>query len=483
MSGERARAANPQTRAISRSPMRPAGSRPRPEPTPEPSLHPYAARVLADLKGRVPWEAEFLQAVEEVFGSISLVLEQNPQYEYECILERIVEPERVIAFRVVWTDDQNRVNVNRGYRVQFSSALGPYKGGTRFHASVGLSSLKFLGFEQTFKNALTGLSLGGGKGGADLSFRGLSDTEMMRFCQSYMAELFRHIGPDTDVPAGDIGVGAREIGYLFGQYKRLTRTFDGALTGKAPEWGGSRLRPEATGYGVAYFVEEMLHAASESLEGKTVAVSGFGNVAWGVVKKVTELGGRVVTLSGPDGFIYDPDGVRGEKIDYMRTMRLGGRDAVQQFGEQFGVEFQPDRRPWVVPCDVALPCAIENELDERDAEMLLKNGCRCVVEGANMPTTREAVQVLQGGGVLFAPGKAANAGGVAVSGLEMAQNRSGETWEAERVDAALRGIMTSIHEICTAAAGRCGRPGDYVAGANIGGFTRVAEAMMSQGAV
>jgi glutamate dehydrogenase (NADP+) len=448
-----------------------------------PPLHPYAARVLADLRGRLPWEAEFLQAVEEVFGSISLVFEQNPQYESERILERMVEPERVITFRVVWTDDQNRVNVNRGYRVQFSSALGPYKGGTRFHASVSLSSLKFLGFEQTFKNALTGLSLGGGKGGADLSFRGLSDSEMMRFCQNYMAELFRHIGPATDVPAGDIGVGTREIGYLFGQYKRLTGRFDGTITGKAPEWGGSRLRPEATGYGVAYFVDEMLRAAGETFEGKTVAVSGFGNVAWGVVKKVTELGGRVVTLSGPDGFIYDPDGVRDEKIDYMRTMRLGGRDAVQQYEERFGVEFHAGRRPWAVPCDVALPCAIENELDEHDAEMLLKNGCRCVVEGANMPTTHKAVQLLQEGGVLFAPGKAANAGGVAVSGLEMAQNRSGESWDAERVDAALRGIMTSIHEICTSAAEHHGHPGDYVVGANIGGFTRVAEAMISQGAL
>jgi glutamate dehydrogenase (NADP+) len=421
--------------------------------------------------------------VEEVFSSISLVLEQSPQYESERILERMVEPERVIAFRVVWTDDENRINVNRGYRVQFSSALGPYKGGTRFHASVSLSSLKFLGFEQTFKNALTGLSLGGGKGGADLSSRGRSDSEMMRFCQSYMTELFRHIGPETDVPAGDIGVGTREIGYLFGQYKRLTRNFNGAITGKAPDWGGSRLRPEATGYGVAYFVEEMLRAAGESLEGKTVAVSGFGNVAWGVVKKVTELGGHVVTLSGPDGFVYDPDGVQGEKVEYMRTMRLGGRDAVQQYSEQFGAEFHPARRPWVVPCDVAIPCAIENELDEGDAQMLLKNGCRCVAEGANMPTTREAVRVLQKGGVRFAPGKAANAGGVAVSGLEMAQNRSGESWEAERVDAALQGIMKSIHEICTTAADCCGHPGDYVVGANIGGFTRVAEAMMSQGAV
>jgi glutamate dehydrogenase (NADP+) len=420
--------------------------------------------------------------VEEVFGSVSLVLEQNPHFEAERILERIIEPERVIAFRVVWTDDENLINVHRGYRVQFSSALGPYKGGTRFHASVGLGSLKFLAFEQTFKNALTGLPLGGGKGGADLPSRGRSEAEMMRFCQSYMTELFRHIGPETDVPAGDIGVGTREIGHLFGQYKRLTRNFDGTLTGKAPEWGGSRLRPEATGYGVAYFVEEMLRARGEGLAGKTVAVSGFGNVAWGVVKKVTELGGKVVTLSGPDGFIHDPDGVSGEKIDHMRIMRLGGRDAVQPFAERFGVDFHPKKRPWVVPCDLALPCAIQNELDQTDAEALLKNGCRCVVEGANMPTTQRAVQVLQEGGVLFAPGKAANAGGVAVSGLEMAQNRAGQSWEAERVDAALRAIMTGIHEICTAAAERHGRPGDYVVGANIGGFTRVAEAMIDQGA-
>ena len=446
-------------------------------------LHPYAARVLADLKRRVPWETEFLQAVEEVFDSISLVLEQNPQYEAERILERIIEPERVIAFRVVWADDQNQINVHRGYRVQFNSALGPYKGGIRFHASVGLGALKFLGFEQTLKNALTGLPLGGGKGGADLPFRGRSEHEMMRFCQSYMTELFRHIGPETDVPAGDIGVGGREIGYLFGQYKRLTNTFNGALTGKGLEWGGSKLRPEATGYGVAYFLEEMLRARSEGLDGKTVAVSGFGNVAWGVVKKVTELGGKVVTLSGPDGFIHDPNGVSGERIDYMRTMRFGGRDQVQQYAERFGVEFQSERRPWVVPCDVAVPCAIQNELDEKDAATLVGNGCQWVVEGANMPTTPRAVQVFQDAGMVYVPGKASNAGGVAVSGLEMAQNRGGQSWEAERVDAALHAIMANIHEICVTTAERHGRAGDYVVGANIGGFTRVADAMMDQGAV
>jgi glutamate dehydrogenase (NADP+) len=446
-------------------------------------LHPYAARVLSDLKGRVPWEGEFLQAVEEVFDSISLILEQNPMYEAERILERIIEPERVVSFRVAWTDDQNKINVHRGYRVQFNSALGPYKGGLRFHASVGLGSLKFLGFEQTFKNALTGLPLGGGKGGADLPFRGRSDNEMMRFCQSFMTELHRHIGHNVDVPAGDIGVGAREIGYLYGQYKRLTREFTGTLTGKGLGWGGSKLRPEATGFGVAYFLREMLRSNSEDLEGKTVAISGFGNVAWGAVQKATELGGKVVTLSGPDGFIHDPDGISGEKVDFMVRMRAGGQDRVEEFAEEFGVKFHQGKRPWVVPCDVALPCAIQNELDQADAEALVNNGCKYVVEGANMPTTRDAIQTLQDGGVHYAPGKASNAGGVAVSGLEMAQNRSGQRWDAEKVDRTLRGIMSNIHEICTTAADEHGRTGDYVIGANIGGFTRVAQAMLDQGVV
>jgi glutamate dehydrogenase (NADP+) len=469
-------------------PLPASGQRPSKVPSTKPALqpavlHPYASRVLADLKMRVPWETEFLQSVEEVFDSVSLVLKQNPQYEEARILERIVEPERAISFRVAWTDDANRVNVNRGYRVQFNNALGPYKGGTRFHSSVTLGSLKFLGFEQTFKNALTGISLGGGKGGADFQFRGRSDNEIMRFCQSYMTTLFHHIGPETDVPAGDIGVGAREIGYLFGQYKRLTGNFDGTLTGKGINWGGSRMRPEATGYGVAYFAEEMLRGRQESLEGKIVTVSGFGNVAWGAVQKVTELGGRVVTLSGPDGFIYDPDGVRGEKIDFMREMRVGGRDEVQQYAEQYHVKFHPGQRPWVVPCDLALPCAIQNELDENDANQLVDNGCRCVVEGANMPTTSRAVHILQSSGILYAPGKAANAGGVAVSGLEMAQNRTGQAWDAKRVDAMLHSIMANIHDICTTAAARHDRAGDYVVGANIGGFTRVADAMLDQGAV
>ena len=458
------------------------GPKSAPEIPPLP-LHPYAERVLQELRDRVPWETEFLQSVEEVFDSVSLVLEQNPQYEEARILERIIEPERAISFRVSWVDDQNRTNVNRGYRVQFNNALGPYKGGTRFHASVNLGSLKFLGFEQTFKNALTGLSLGGGKGGADFQFRGRTDNEIMRFCQSYMTTLFHHIGPDTDVPAGDIGVGAREIGYLFGQYKRLTTTFDGTLTGKGLDWGGSRMRPEATGYGVAYFVEEMLRGSHESLDGKIVTVSGFGNVAWGAVKKVTELGGKVVTLSGPDGFVYDPDGVRGDKIEFMREMRFGGRDEVQQYADRYHVSFHPSARPWVVPCDVALPCAIQNELDGDDAKMLVANGCRCVVEGANMPTTPAAIHILQKSGMLYAPGKASNAGGVAVSGLEMAQNREGQGWSAERVDRTLHSIMANIHEICTTSAARYGRAGDYLVGANIGGFTRVADAMLDQGVV
>ena len=445
-------------------------------------MHAYAARVLADVRGRLPWEVEFLQAVEEVFASISVLLD-DPSYEAAAILERLVEPERALTFRVPWVDDQGRVRVNRGYRVQFNSALGPFKGGTRFHASVTLGSLKFLGFEQTFKNALTGLPMGGGKGGADFQLNARSDGEIMRFCQSYMSELYRHIGPDTDVPAGDIGVGGREIGFLFGQYKRLVNRFDGTLTGKGQDWGGSRLRPEATGFGVAYFLQEILRARGEDLEGKTLAVSGFGNVSWGFVKKATELGARVVTLSGPDGFIFDVDGVSGEKIEYMRSMRFGAGDRVEDYATRYGVPFTANARPWGVPCDVAVPCAIQNELGESDAVALATNGCSVVVEGANMPCTREAVDVLRAAGVTFAPGKAANAGGVSVSGLEMAQNSARLSWEGEVVDAKLKQIMTSIHSACIDAAERHGQPGDYVLGANVAGFTRVAHAMMDQGVV
>ena len=446
-------------------------------------MHPYASRVLAELRRKLPWEAEFLQAVEEVFSSVSPLLARDYRYEAEALLERLVVPERVLSFRVSWADDRGRPQVSRGYRVQFNSALGPYKGGTRFHSSVTLDSLKFLGFEQTFKNALTGLSLGGGKGGADFQFRDRSEGEIMRFCQSYMTELVRHIGANTDVPAGDIGVGAREIGFLFGQYKRISGVFSGVLTGKGLEWGGSALRPEATGFGLAYFTEEMLATSGDSLDGKKVALSGFGNVAWGAAKKVTELGGTVITLSGPDGFIHDPDGVSGERIDYMRQLRFSGRDRVQEYATRFGVDFHAGKRPWIVPCDVALPCAIQNELGDSDAKSLIDGGCRCVVEGANMPTTPKAAQRLQASGMLYAPGKASNAGGVAVSGLEMAQNRTGESWSPEKVDRKLRGIMRRIHTLCTTSAAAFGRPGDYVLGANIAGFERVAGAMLDQGLV
>ncbi|MFH2005576.1 MAG: NADP-specific glutamate dehydrogenase [bacterium] len=444
-------------------------------------LHPYAARVLADLSARYWWEREFLAAAEEVLLSLTPVLEDNPVYEAERILERIVEPERVISFRVAWLDDRNQVQVNRAWRVQWSSALGPHKGGTRFHASVTLDGLKFLAFEQTFKNSLTSLPLGSGKGGADFHPSGRSHHEVMRFCQAYMTELHRHIGPDVDVPAGDIGVGTREIGYLFGHYKRLTHRFNGVLTGKAHEWGGSLLRPEATGYGVAYFAQELLAARGESLKGKQVAVSGFGNVAWGLVKKVSELGGKVITLSGPDGYVHDPDGVQDEKIAFLLAMRAGGRDRVQEYAERFGVDYVEGRRPWEVPCDIAFPCAIQNELGLEDAKHLVSGGCRTLVEGANMPTAADAVAYLRAQGVAFVPGKAANAGGVAVSGLEMSQNGAREYWTGEEVDARLRRIMANIHREVTTTAERYGEPGNYVAGANICGFQKVARAMIDQG--
>ncbi len=444
-------------------------------------LHPYAARVLADLSARYWWEREFLAAVEEVFLCLTPVLEGNPIYESERILERIVEPERVISFRVAWTDDRNQIQVNRGWRVQWSSALGPHKGGTRFHSSVTLDGLKFLAFEQTFKNSLTSLPLGSGKGGSDFNPRGRSHHEVMRFCQAFMTELFRHIDPEVDVPAGDIGVGAREIGYLFGHYKRLTHRFNGVFTGKAHEWGGSLLRPEATGFGVAYFAQEMLAARDTSISGKKVAVSGFGNVAWGLVKKVDELGGKVITISGPDGYVHDPDGVSGEKIDYMLTMRASGNDCVKDYADEFGVEFVEGRRPWEVPCDLAFPCAIQNELGLEDAKHLVSGGCRYLVEGANMPTSAEAIAYLQDQGVVFVPGKAANAGGVAVSGLEMSQNGAREYWTGEEVDRRLHQIMSSIHRECATTAERYATKSDYLAGANICGFQKVAQAMIDQG--
>ena len=446
-------------------------------------LHPYAAKVLEDLKRNAPWEKQFLQAVNELFSSISSILDQMPHYKSESILERITVPKRSIHFRVQWLDDQNQIKVNNGYRVQFNNVLGPYKGGLRFHSSVGLDSMKFLAFEQIFKNALTGLPLGGGKGGSDLHIRGLTDREIMRFCQSFMSELHDYIGPDIDVPAGDIGVGGREIGYLFGQYKNLTNRFNGVITGKSTHWGGSKLRPEATGYGVAYFAENILKHRDDSIKGKTVAVSGFGNVAWGTVLKVNDLGGKVVTLSGPDGFIYDPDGIKNEKVEYMLEMRFSGQDRVEQFAERFGVEFHKGKRPWAIPCDIAIPCAIQNELDIEDAKSLVKNGCKYVVEWANMPSTLEAIEILQEANIIFAPGKAANAGGVAVSGLEMTQNRSGYYWSTEQVDEALQNIMSSIHETCLSAAERYGYGENYITGANIAGFLRVADAMVEQGVV
>ncbi len=446
-------------------------------------MHPYAQRVLDELQQRVPWEVDFLSAVRELFEVLLVVLQRNPQYEHNQILERLVEPERIVQFRVPWRDAQNRPRVQRGFRVQHSSAIGPYKGGLRFHASVGLDTLKALAFEQTLKNSLTGLPIGGGKGGSDFNPRGRSELEIESFCQSFATALHHHIGADTDVPAGDIGVGAREIGYLFGQHKRLSNRFESSFTGKGLGWGGSQLRPEATGYGVAYFAEEALRARNDSLAGKNVAVSGFGQVAWGAVEKVTQLGARVVTLSGPDGFVHDPAGVAGEKIAYMLSLRATGNDRIEDYAKKFRVEFYAGKRPWGVPVQVALPCAIQNELDVDDAKALVQNKCLAVVEGANIPTTSEAVKVLHTAGVVFVPGKASNSGGVAVSAMEMSQNRGLERWTRERLDQTLREIMSDIHGRTLAAATAYGIPGNYLAGANIAGFERVAGAMLDQGLV
>jgi glutamate dehydrogenase (NADP+) len=443
----------------------------------------YTNRVLAQVKAKNPAEPEFHQAVEEVLESLEIVLQKHPEYRSAKILERLVEPERVIMFRVPWMDDQGEIHVNRGFRVQMNSAIGPYKGGLRFHPSVNLGILKFLGFEQVFKNSLTSLPMGGGKGGSDFDPKGKSDHEVMRFCQSFMTELFRHIGADVDVPAGDIGVGGREIGFLFGQWKRLTKEFTGVLTGKGLNWGGSLIRPEATGYGVVYFAEEMLKTKGHSFAGKTVAVSGFGNVAWGAVKKVNDMGGKVVTLSGPDGFIYDKDGVKGEKIDYMLELRASANDRIKDYADKFKVEFHPGKRPWGAKVDVALPCATQNELDANDAKALISNGCQCVCEGANMPTTLDGVKVFHDAGLLYSPGKASNAGGVATSGLEMTQNSMRLPWSREEVDQRLHQIMTNIHHTCVETADRFGVPGNYVVGANIAGFLKVANAMLDQGLV
>ncbi len=442
----------------------------------------YLAKVYADTQKRDPDQPEFLQAVKEVLESLEVVLEKNPDIEKTGIIERMVEPERMITFRVSWVDDNGNVQVNRGFRVQFNSAIGPYKGGLRFHPSVNASIMKFLGFEQTFKNSLTGLPMGGGKGGSDFDPRGRSDGEIMRFCQSFMTELAKHIGADTDVPAGDIGVGAREVGYLFGQYKRLRNEFTGVLTGKAIPSGGSLIRPEATGFGAVYYVCEMLKSFGDDIKGKTFAVSGFGNVAWGTVKKVTELGGKVVTISGPDGYIYDADGVNtDEKINFMLQMRASGRDKVQDYADKFGVPFFAGKRPWEQKVDIVMPCATQNEVGIDDAKNIIANGVKYYVEVANMPTTAEAVAYLKANGAIIAPSKAVNAGGVAVSGLEMSQNSMRYSWTAEEVDAKLKQIMANIFKNSYEAAKKYGMEGDLVAGANITGFEKVYDAMKWQG--
>lgn len=441
-------------------------------------------KIMQALEQKHPGELEYLQAVREVLISVKDVYNQHPEFEKAKIIERIVEPERVVTFRVPWVDDHGEIHVNLGYRVQFNSAIGPYKGGLRFHSSVNLSILKFLGFEQTFKNALTTLPMGGGKGGSDFSIRGRSDNEVMRFCQSFMTELYRVIGPEEDIPAGDIGVGAREIGYLFGMYKKLTHRWNGVLTGKGLEWGGSRIRPEATGYGALYFVNQMLQTHGYDIKGKTVAISGFGNVAWGAAKKATELGAKVITISGPDGYIYDPAGLDDEKIDYMLELRASGNDICQPYADEFpGSEFRPGRKPWEVKCDIALPCATQNELNGDDADMLLANKPICIAEVSNMGCTAEAAEKFVAAKQLFAPGKAVNAGGVATSGLEMTQNAIRLSWSEKEVDEKLHYIMHSIHDQCVKYGREADGYVDYVKGANIAGFMKVANAMMAQGIV
>ena len=444
----------------------------------------YLNELMARVEKRNPNEPEFHQTVKEVLESIEPVLESNPEYITSGVIERMVEPERIIKFRVPWVDDKGNVQVNRGFRIQFNSAIGPYKGGLRFHPSVNESIIKFLGFEQTFKNSLTSLPMGGGKGGSDFDPQGKSDAEVMRFCQSFMTELQKYIGADTDVPAGDIGVGAREVGYLFGQYKRLRDEFTGVLTGKGLPYGGSLIRPEATGFGAVYYTVEMLNYFGDSIKGKTIAISGFGNVAWGTVKKATELGAKVVTISGPDGYVYDPDGIcTPEKIDFMLEMRASCRNRVEDYADKFGVEFFPKQKPWGVKADILMPCATQNEVDMKEAEMMVANGLKYYVEVSNMPTTNEAVAYLKANGVIVAPSKAVNAGGVAVSGLEMSQNSMRYSWTAEEVDEKLKGIMHNIFTNSVAAANKYGLGDDLVAGANIAGFIKVADAMKAQGVV
>ncbi|MDN5627512.1 MAG: NADP-specific glutamate dehydrogenase, partial [Weeksellaceae bacterium] len=439
---------------------------------------------MAKIEAKNPNEPEFIQAVKEVAVTVIPFIATKKEYTGMKLLERMAEPERVIIFRVPWIDDKGEIQVNRGFRIQMNSAIGPYKGGIRFHPTVNLSVLKFLAFEQVFKNSLTTLPMGGGKGGSDFDPQGKSDMEVMRFCQAFMTELSKHIGPETDVPAGDIGVGAREIGYLFGQYKKIRNEFTGVLTGKGLAYGGSLIRPEATGYGVVYFAEQMLKTINESIAGKTVVVSGFGNVAWGVIKKIDDLGGKVVTISGPDGYIYDKDGISGEKIDYLLELRASGNNRAEDYAIKYPeAQFFAGKRPWEVKCDVAFPSATQNELDLDDAKALVANGCVCVTEAANMPSTLDAINYFLDNKVLFSPGKASNAGGVATSGLEMTQNSIRLNWTSEEVDARLKEIMIGIHKSCR----DYGREEDgyvnYVKGANIAGFVKVAEAMLAQGVV
>ena len=443
----------------------------------------YIQNVIDDVARKHANEPEFVQTVTEVLESLAPVIEQHPEYEKCALLERIVEPERQITFRVSWTDDQGKVHVNTGYRIQFNGAIGPYKGGLRFHPSVYSGIMKFLAFEQTFKNSLTGLPIGGGKGGSDFDPRGKSDMDILRFCQSFMTELYRHIGPDVDVPAGDIGVGAREIGYLYGQYRRIKGAFqNGVLTGKGLSYGGSLIRPEATGYGATYYACEVFKHFGEDIKGKTFALSGFGNVAWGAAKKITELGGKVLTISGPDGYVYDKDGINTEeKIAYMLEMRASGRDKVQDYADKFGAEFHPGEKPWGVKVDVAMPCATQNEINMDEAKKLVANGLQYYIEVANMPTTNDALEFLKANVKVVAPSKAVNAGGVAVSALEMGQNSMRYSWTAEEVDLKLQQIMKEIHDNSAAAAEEYGLGYDLVAGANIAGFIKVADAMIAQG--
>ena len=444
----------------------------------------YLETVIADVEKKYAHQPEFLQTVKEVLESLKPVISANEEkYKREAILERLVEPDRQIIFRVPWVDDNGQLRVNTGYRVQFNNSIGPYKGGLRFHPSVNLSIMKFLGFEQTFKNSLTSLPMGGGKGGSDFDPAGKSDREVMAFCQSFMTELSKYIGADTDVPAGDIGVGAREIGYLFGQYKRLRNEFTGVLTGKGLPYGGSLIRPEATGFGAVYYAVEMLKYFGDDIKGKTFAVSGFGNVAWGTVQKVTELGGKVVTISGPDGYIYDPDGINTpEKINYLLEMRASCRNKAQDYADKFGVQFFPGEKPWGVKVDIIMPCATQNEVGMAEAEKIVANGIKYYVEVSNMPTTNEAMAYLKANGVIVAPSKAVNAGGVSVSGLEMSQNSMRYSWTAEEVDEKLKGIMKNIFNNSIKAAHQYCLGDDLVAGANIAGFEKVVNAMLAHGA-